>query len=735
MTADPFSRLAPFIQEYIWKHGWTEIRAVQAAACAALLDTDDHVLIASGTASGKTEAAFLPILTLLAQDPPQSVGVLYIGPLKALINDQFYRLDGLLEESGIPASAWHGDISVSRKKKTLEKPRGVLQITPESLEGLFLRRASVLSHVFRDLRFVIIDEVHAFMGDERGRQVLCLLERLERVTRVPPRRVGLSATLGDFGLAQDWLRAGTQRGVQLVNDAGSKRRLHLALEHFPRYEAQGKEEFGPLDETPELYQQLYERTLGRKSLIFRNTRHDVEETGVTLRDLAEGHATPDIYHVHHGSVATAYREDAERAMREEGRPACTIATVTLELGIDLGELERVLQVEPPPSVSSFVQRLGRTGRRGNPGEMIFSTLERPYRDTDPPHKRLPWSLLQSIATVQLYLEERWVEPARQPKLPWSLLVHQTLGALEQYGEMAPRELATRVLTLTPFRHVTQEQYRTLLLHLLAGDHVQRTDEGGLILGLAGERLVSDWHFFAVFPDVPEYAVFSGPGQIGTLSSAPEVGRVISLVGRAWRVMDVDETRRQVFVRRERGRNTSVWLSSGGEVHDRVVHKMRDVLEGQVTYSYLQARAKDRLEEARALARATNLLEGNVHALSDRHTLLLPWRGTRVHETLLRLMTAIGESGGASLTASSDTPYSLIVSARPEELATFARDLPSEEAVRLRLREVFLNRPGAGGPGKFDPLVPPGLLAEAYVEDQLDVPTALRDLARLGGWIN
>lgn len=349
-TADPFARLAPFIQEYIWRQGWTEIRAVQAAACAALLDTDDHVLIASGTASGKTEAAFLPILTSLHQDPPQSIGALYIGPLKALINDQFYRLDGLLEESGISVGAWHGDVSASQKKKTVERARGILQITPESLEGLFLRRNTILAHLFRDLRFVVIDEVHAFMADERGRQVLCLLERLERVTRVPPRRVGLSATLGDFSLAQAWLAGKTAQPVQVVNDAGAKRQLRLALEHFPIHEPEADEDAGPLDEAPDLYRHLYERTLGRKSLVFRNSRQAVEETAVALRALAEAQGSADIYHVHHGSVATAYREDAERATREEGRPACTVATVTLELGIDLGQLERVLQVDPPPSV-------------------------------------------------------------------------------------------------------------------------------------------------------------------------------------------------------------------------------------------------------------------------------------------------------------------------------------------------------------------------------------------------
>nr|WP_281378333.1 DEAD/DEAH box helicase [Deinococcus budaensis] len=718
--------MAPFIQDHIWRQGWTEIRSVQAAACAAILDTDDHVLITSGTASGKTEAALLPILTQLHGDPPSSIGVLYIGPLKALINDQFFRLEGLLADSGLPVEAWHGDVSAARKRRTLQRARGLLQITPESLEALLLRRANLLAQVFGDLRFVVIDEVHAFMADERGRQVLCLLERLERVIKSPPRRVGLSATLGDVGLAGAWLKAGTGRDVQVVQDTGGRRRLQLALEHFSSQKVEG-DESSPPTEVPGLYEHLYAHTLDRKSLIFRNTRQGVEDTVVALRDLAQRGGTADLYHVHHGSVATAYREDAERAMKEEGVPACTVATVTLELGIDLGQLERVLQVDPPPSVSSFVQRLGRTGRRGEPGEMILYTLGREDPDA-PPHRRLPWSLLQTVAMVQLYLEERWVEPARQPRLPFSLLVHQTLAALEQYGEQHPRELAARVLTLTPFQQVAHEQYRALLHHLLGTELIQRTDEGGLIVGLSGERLVADWRFYAVFPEVPEYPVFHGTSQIGTLSSLPEVGQVISLTGRAWRVTERDETRREVFVQRARGRNTSAWLGGGGEVHDRVVQKMREVLVGETHYPYLQPAAQRRLAEARHLAQTSGLLTGPLHPLSERQLLYLPWRGTRVHRSI---GTLLAEVQTRFTVDHNDTPFSLVLNGTEAEVRAYlSTGLPDPGSLRTQLRQTLLASSTPLGDQKFDRFVPRPLLVEAHLGDDLDLVQALEDLRNL-----
>ena len=229
---DVFNRLAPFIQDFIYQNKWEELRGIQVAACEVIFDSDDNLLLSSGTASGKTEAAFLPVLTELYNKPSRSVGVMYISPLKALINDQFKRLDQLLIDSNIPVYKWHGDASVTKKNELIKHPEGIIQITPESLESLLTNKRGACLSMFSDLRYVIIDEVHHFMRDVRGIQLLCILERLQQLTGVIPRRIGLSATLGDVSLAQAWLNTGTGRACAApITDEG-KKKIRLYIERF-----------------------------------------------------------------------------------------------------------------------------------------------------------------------------------------------------------------------------------------------------------------------------------------------------------------------------------------------------------------------------------------------------------------------------------------------------------------------------------------------------------------------
>ena len=215
-----FDRYAPFVQDFIYRQNWAELRAVQTAAAQVLFESEDHLLLSGSTASGKTEAVFFPILTMLWEDPPQSIGCLYIAPLKSLINDQFYRMETLLDESGIPVTHWHGDVPSSQKEALLRCPRGILQITPESLEAMLLRRPNDIYRLFCDLRFVVIDEIHALMGSDRGDQILCQLCRIARLIGHTPRRIGLSATMGEPQLAARWL-AGLDRGIPLVSSMGA----------------------------------------------------------------------------------------------------------------------------------------------------------------------------------------------------------------------------------------------------------------------------------------------------------------------------------------------------------------------------------------------------------------------------------------------------------------------------------------------------------------------------------
>ncbi|MCD7820152.1 MAG: DEAD/DEAH box helicase, partial [Lachnospiraceae bacterium] len=227
-----FDRYAPFIQDYIYQNGWENLRAVQAAAADVLFNTDENLLLTASTATGKTEAAFFPILTLFTEDMPSSVGAIYIGPLKALINDQFARLNDLCQEANIPVWHWHGDVSASHKNKMMKHPSGILQITPESLEAMLLHKHSAISRLFGDLRFIVIDELHSLMRGDRGGQTLCLIERLCRLANVNPRRIGLSATIGDPKDAADFLSTGTGRTTIVPKLPQGSVKWRLSMEHF-----------------------------------------------------------------------------------------------------------------------------------------------------------------------------------------------------------------------------------------------------------------------------------------------------------------------------------------------------------------------------------------------------------------------------------------------------------------------------------------------------------------------
>jgi len=349
--ANIFEQLAPFIQEYIYRNNWTEIRPIQVLACDMILNTDNNILIASGTASGKTEAAFLPILTDVYKNPSKSVSILYISPLKALINDQFIRIEDMLKETDIPVTKWHGDISQTMKNKIIKNPKGIMQTTPESLEAMLMRNPGNIIRLFSDLRYIVIDEVHYFMNDDRGLQLLCILERMQRLIKKEPRRIGLSATLGDYEMAKSWLNSGTKSNCMVPMVEEEKRKISLLIKYFEIEE--NEDEISILD----FYKEMYEKTLNKKCIIFSNSKSEVESNIAHLKKIAKIKKTKDIYYVHHANVSAELRKQAEEQMKQEDENAITGATVTLELGIDLGKLDRIVQTGSPHTVSSFVQRL------------------------------------------------------------------------------------------------------------------------------------------------------------------------------------------------------------------------------------------------------------------------------------------------------------------------------------------------------------------------------------------
>ncbi len=715
--SNPFYRLAPFIQEYIYRKNWTELRDVQVDACHVLFDTDDHLLLASGTASGKTEAAFFPILTAISQDMPKSVGILYIGPLKALINDQFERLNDLLVDAHIPVWHWHGDVPQSEKTKLMRNPSGVLQITPESLEGLMMNRPNAIPAMFCDLRFIIIDEVHAFMGQDRGAQLLCQLSRIEHMAGCSPRRIGLSATLHDYEAATAWLGAGSARNVSVVSSIDT-RKLRLAIEHFSLPDAHKSEEAEQLAQAKTaLYDFIYDATHTKKALIFTNSRDDAEDVTREMRTVAARRGERDVYYIHHGSISAMLREEAESALREGIGPAVAAATLTLELGIDLGSLERVLQLGAPYRCSSFVQRLGRSGRRGNPAEMLFVCPEQEDENAPLP-QRIPWTLLRAIAVIELYTKERWIEPLTLRNQPMGLLYHQTMSNLKSRGEATPKDLAHEVLSLPAFSHIDPADYKALLLYLLQTDHIQHVETGGLIVGLTGEKIVNNFRFLAVFEDDEEYKVYAGTEEIGSITTVPPAGFSMTLAGRSWRVLEVDDKHKALYVEPIRGYSDTLWLGAGGDIHTKVLQMMRQVLKSHDIYPYLRPNAVHRLERARRLAHETGLFESMVVSAGGDAMFVFPWIGSKQFRTMDRILKRLLKEPLSLRTILPTEPYYFTLAGQclPKELERAIVQAQSELVDPYTLLEAE----EAPYLGKYDEFAPPDLLRKAYVADGLDV---------------
>lgn len=799
MTA--FDRFAPFVQDFIYANGWESLRSIQVAAADAIFNTDENVLLTASTASGKTEAAFFPILTLFSEDPPASVGALYIGPLKALINDQFYRLNDLCEEADIPVWHWHGDVAASHKRKLLKQPSGILQITPESLEALLLHKHSAVSRLFGDLRFVVIDEVHSLLRGDRGGQTLCLIERLSAMAGVSPRRIGLSATMGDPERTGAFLAAGTGRGTIIPRFEEPRRTWRLSMEHFYITGPQATERAGssnapvpaevlsiervtsktqqledalerayeaprsplalsngcagaaessggtqtsattdaaegdvlippvteqellrptdtaPADADPGIGY-IFEHTRGRKCLVFVNSREEAEGVCTMLRQYCEAQNEPDRFLIHHGNLSASYRESAEEAMRDEEVALTTVTTATLELGIDIGRLERAFQIDAPFTVSSFLQRMGRTGRRDLPPEMHFVMREEQPEPRSMLPETVPWKLLQSIALVQLYREERWVEPPQLDRLPYSLLYHQVMATLASCGELMPAELAGRVLTLSYFHRVSTDDLRCLLHHLLATDQIEQTERGGLIVGITGERTTNSFKFYAVFQENEEYTVRCESSELGTIVNPPPAGERIAIAGHCWIVEEVDHKRRLVYCTQVKGRVPAYFGDCPGDINTHVLERMRRVLTEQESYPYLMTNARARLLQARHVAQNGGITERPLINLGGDTWALFPWLGSYAFLALERLLKikCAKELGLKGLDPS--RPYFLQFRMNADE-KTFYQ--VCAEAAESDFAPIELVYPGEVPYfNKYDEFLPEELVRKGFAEGVLDI---------------
>lgn len=738
-----FHLLDERIQRFIWAEGWEGLRDVQEQAGPIVLAGDKDIIIAAATASGKTEAAFLPALTRLLQDEKGLGLIVYVSPLKALINDQFGRLEKLCEQLDIPVWPWHGDISSTSKTRFLTKRHGVLLITPESLEALLCNRGTSIAAVFERTAYFVVDELHAFIGSERGKQLQSLMHRIENAIGRTVPRIGLSATLGDMQLAADFLRpagaavvvesAEQGNGLKLVVKGYEEPLVRAPEAKKPRVstdEDEGGrppgvtddegEEDAPEPVTPgHIAAHLFRSLRGSNNLVFPNSRREVERYTHLLNKLCADLQVPNEFWPHHGSLSKEIRSETETALKQKELPATAICTSTLELGIDIGAVKSVAQIGSPPSVASLRQRLGRSGRRkGEPAILRAYVEEDELGDNPSLATELRLHTVETVAMVDL-LTQSWFEPPRAGGSHFSTLVQQILSVIAQRGGATILELYGLLCAPNaPFTGTTKKEFAELVRHLGERELLMQDSSGELLHGRLGEKFVNHYTFYASFATDEEFRIVAGGRTLGTMpvTQILTVGQRILFAGKTWKVESVDEEQKAVYVHRTGGGTPPLFSGGAGRKHTRVRQRMRELLEDTASPVYLDPKAVALLAQGRAAYAARGLAQA-YYIDQGRQVQLMTWLGDSANEALACLLLRRGYEATAGGPAVEVQLGQRTVSDVMDALGDAAID--ASPPLDILLADVKnLQRE------KWDWALPPSLLRKSYASLNLDLEEAL-----------
>ncbi|GGN38071.1 MULTISPECIES: DEAD/DEAH box helicase [Marinomonas] len=710
------------VQKWLFNQGWPDLREIQKRAIIPILACDRDVLISASTAAGKTEAFFLPACSAIAEEK-DGFGILYISPLKALINDQYRRLESLSEMLDLQVTPWHGDSLQSKKKKARNNPSGILLITPESLESLLVREPGWVKQSFTSLKYIVIDEFHAFIGTERGQQLLSLLTRLEhligRITNPIP-RVALSATLGELEKVPLSLRPNKSLPCETITSS----------QHQSTIKVQVKGYLEPVDimtddtctsSEQQICKEIFRLCRGDSHLVFANSRSRTESIAAQLSDLCEQQVVPNEFFPHHGSLAKELREDLEARLQKEAFPTTAICTMTLELGIDIGKVSSVIQVTAPHSVSSLRQRLGRSGRRNTPSILRMFISENELSDKSNIVDNLRLELVQSLAMIRLLIIDNWFEPADTKQMHFSTFLHQILAVIAQWGSARVDQLYSLLCEQGSFKEISIQHFKQLLTHMGTVQLIQQLNSGELVLGIEGERLTNSYTFYAVFKTPEEFRIVTGSKTLGTLplDSLILKDQHIIFGGRRWKVTDIDDEKKVIYVTSTKGGKPPKFNGNGMSIHDRVRQEMLRIYcsgdyrieVGNQKIDFVDKIGSQLFQEGAYFFKEANLENQPIYQ-SGKHCYIFSWMGDKVVNTLTILLIKSGhvcsnfagviEVQNASVDALKDYFMDIIIDGVPDE---------TELAEILSLQQKMIE--------KYDEYLPEGLLNAGYGRKAFD----------------
>lgn len=558
-----YNLLSEPIRKYVAEQNWSELRPIQNAAIQRILTTADNYILSAKTASGKTEAAFLPILTDV-DFSESGVQVLYISPLIALINDQFKRIEELCEHLDIVITKWHGEASQSAKKKLIKNPNGIVLITPESLEAMFCNRSHEIPHLFSNLKYVVIDEIHYFDGSNRGVQLNSLLYRIQKRANSNFRLIGLSATIGDLESIKKF--GGRPLDTKVLKDSSSK----PTRVSFKYFENKGGNNYN-LDLIKDLFKEVY----NNKVLIFPNSRGKVEEiTHYLLKISKQGNLHTNFF-AHHSSVDKSLREYIENfAKTNTYSPFSICCTSTLELGIDIGSVDKVVQIDSTFNIASLVQRIGRSGRKdGQESKVVLYNTN-------------SWFLLQSLAIWELY-QQGVIDSKTNAVCPFDILVHQILSVIKSRNGITQNELINYFEQNYSFEHVTAIQIEQTIQSLLEKQIIEQTGHE-LLISLEGEYIVNSKDFYSVFESEQMYKVIHQNIVIGELPLNPMLSEESKflLASRVWKVILIENDSKKIVVQPANSGDKPTFYGGPVDISHIIKEKMLEILINKQEFDYL-----------------------------------------------------------------------------------------------------------------------------------------------------
>lgn len=545
------------IRQYIYDQGWDSLRKIQEASIKRVYSTENNLILAAPTASGKTEAAFLPAINSV-KDWDSGLKVVYISPLIALINDQFRRIYELCDYMDIPITSWHGEASRAKKNKLLKEPKGILLITPESIEAMLSLRPGEAKGLFRGIEWIIIDEIHSFLENNRGIHLRSLIERIKIYMEKEPRFIGMSATLNreDYKEAKKFFIS--DRVTDVLLDS-SKNFLETTKSY---YKSNIKKE------SKEALEEIYDYSQKESMLIFPNSRGEVERLSVSLSKIGKQRKSSTRYFAHHSSVSKDMRLSAEKfAKSSKGELFTICCTSTLELGIDIGSVDSIVQYNAPHSVASLGQRLGRSGRATRKNILHFIATDE-------------WSLLQGLAALSLY-EDGLIDRFDPIIKPYDVLAHQIISIILENTGIFLEDLKNINKKFQCWQDIEEDEYLELIEYLIKKDYIEIL-EGEAITGMATEKLLRGSEFFTHFETENNFSVYNNKKKIGEIPLSPsvQIGVNIFLSAQVWKITDIELRNKKIYVNKAIDGNPPMFFGNAGNITNEIRNRMKSLLEDE-----------------------------------------------------------------------------------------------------------------------------------------------------------